>query len=70
MLEEIEDAGLVSEDDEGIEMNDEEVASEEEVKETTNPAKVIKNNTYARNYVFDKENHLWCELTFNVMKKA
>ncbi|GLV36874.1 Son of sevenless [Carabus blaptoides fortunei] len=26
--------------------------------------KVVQNLTYAQNYVFDKKNHLWCELTF------
>lgn len=27
---------------------------------------VINNNTYASNYVYDREKFLWCELTFNV----
>lgn len=67
MLEEIVDAQEVSGDeDEGIEMNGEDDASDEEANQRESSADVIKDNTYARNYVYDKEAYLWCELTFNV----
>lgn len=53
-------------EDEGIEMNGEDEASDDEASRRESSADVIKDNTYARNYVYDKEEYLWCELTFNV----
>lgn len=27
---------------------------------------VVKDNMFANNYIYDRERHLWCELTFSV----
>lgn len=71
VLEEIVDAGCISGDeDEGIEMNGEDEASDEETARRESSADVLKDHTYARNYVYDKTDYLWCELTFNVSVKT
>lgn len=67
VLEEKDDSDVESGDeDEGIEMNGEDEASDEEENRREASADVLKDNSYARNYVYDREQYLWCELTFNV----
>lgn len=58
-------------DDEDIEeIDDENEASKEmndEVKTEETDEKVLGvSNEYAQQYRYDKDNHLWCELTFQV----
>lgn len=71
VIEEIEDAGFVSDDEDAAQAlgtakgrinNDDDDGDVTDV----NAEDVINSNTYASNYVYDREKYLWCELTFNV----
>lgn len=58
--EELDDANSDTEEKDAAESD---ASGDENEIETSN---VIKDNLYANNYIVDKENHLWCELTFHV----
>lgn len=70
MVEEIDDAGFVSDDDDAPGPPDAAAAKGDDDDEAdvgdVNGDDVVKNNAYASNYVYDREKYLWCELTFNV----
>lgn len=58
--EEIDDANSETEEQDAA---DGDASSDENEME---PSNVIKEHQYANNYIIDKENYLWCELTFHV----
>lgn len=59
-LEEIDDANSDTEEKDAA---DSDASGDENEIE---PSNVIKDHQYANNYIIDKENYLWCELTFHV----
>lgn len=44
-------------------INESDQSGEEDLPADSN---VVKDHMFANNYVYDREHHLWCELTFSV----